>query len=88
MSNVVTGIEAIKKANEIMKMSETKILVSAYVDNSVITVYSFLDNYYFSAVHDVTYRSVFEKITKQEALNIKLNILNIVHRNNIKFGGF
>ena len=88
MANVVTGIEAIRKANEIMKMQETKILVSAYVDNSVITVYVFLDNYYFSAVHDETYKSVFEKISKQEALNIKLNILNIVHRNNIKFGGF
>lgn len=90
MGNIITGIEAVKKAKSLLDMDESRIFVNVIVDNTNITIYEFLDNYYMAVVNaDKIYLSAFEKITKEEADRIRFNVKSSVYKNKeVQFGGF
>ena len=91
MSKVYTGSEALKQAKGLIKCEETKILVSTTLvqDETTVTVYEFLGDFYFSSVGKLPHLAIFEKITGEEAENIIYNIKGLSKIGTyFEFGGF
>lgn len=91
MSNVITGIEAIRKAKELINQEETNVICTTFLPGELtnVTVYEFIDSYYLVVGKEPVHLSFFEKITKEEADNIVSNIRGLSHIGTcFEFGGF
>ena len=91
MSNVITGIEAVRQARGIIKCDETKIILTTVLvqENTCVTLYEFLGDFYFSSLPDNINLSIFEKITREEAEKMVSDIKGLSRIGTyFEFGGF
>lgn len=88
---MITGIEAIRKAKELINQKETNIICTTFLPGEYtnITVYEFMGLYYMAVSTTPVHRSFFEEITKEEAQNIVYNVKGLSHLGSMfQFGGF
>lgn len=91
MSEVITGIKAVRKAKELNKLQDTKVVLSAciHTKDTSVQIFEFLGEYFLFCMGPEIELSFFEKITKEEAANIEYNISGVAHIGTcFEFGGF